>query len=82
MYDNTNSLNQKIQKKMKRQLKSLKGKKLKSTDLITIKGGSGPKGLNSSIEPVNTMVLTPMGGGHVKDDGNTDDSDWTSGSDL
>ncbi|WP_295220678.1 hypothetical protein [uncultured Chryseobacterium sp.] len=61
--------------KMKKQLKSLQGKKLNSNDMISIKGGK------KALEPTKTMVLTNSNG-HTSDDGSTDDSDWASGSDL
>ncbi|WPO84000.1 hypothetical protein SD427_06615 [Chryseobacterium sp. JJR-5R] len=60
---------------MKKQLKSLQDKKLNSNDMISLKGGKKRQ------DPVNTMVMTNSGG-HTTDDGNTDDSDWATGSDL
>ncbi len=64
---------------MKKQLKSLQGKKLNSNDMISVKGGG--KGRELSLEPTTTMVMT-NNKGQVSDDGSTDDSDWASGSDL
>ncbi|WP_294283550.1 hypothetical protein [uncultured Chryseobacterium sp.] len=63
---------------MKKQLKSLEGKKLNANDMISLKGG---KGRQQSLEPTTTMVMTNTKG-QVCDDGSTDDSDWASGSDL
>jgi len=61
--------------KMKKQLKSLQGKKLNSNDMISVKGGK------KALEPAKTMVITNSHG-QTCDDGSTDDSDWASGSDL
>lgn len=61
---------------MKKQLKSLKGKKLNTNDMISVKGGK-----KLPQEPTTTMIMTSSGG-HATDDGSTDDSDWATGSDL